>query len=123
MPVNVLASEQTRATAETADTMIKLLNYCTTHLEATLRYHASYMILNIRSDASYLSEREAISRAGVFFYMDSNTDNTIRLTNGAVLIISMVLKHIMSSATEAEIGAVILNSKEGTILYTTLEEL
>jgi hypothetical protein len=28
MPVNVLASEQTKATAETADKIIKLLNYC-----------------------------------------------------------------------------------------------
>jgi hypothetical protein len=64
MPVNVLASEKTRATAATADKIIKLLNYCTTHPEATLRYHASDMILNIHSDASYLSEREAKSRAG-----------------------------------------------------------
>jgi hypothetical protein len=31
MPVNVLASEQTRSTADTADKIIKLLNYCTTH--------------------------------------------------------------------------------------------
>jgi hypothetical protein len=31
MPVNVLASEQTKATAATADKLIKLLNYCTTH--------------------------------------------------------------------------------------------
>jgi hypothetical protein len=31
MPVNVLASEQTRATAATADKIIKLLNYCTLH--------------------------------------------------------------------------------------------
>jgi hypothetical protein len=31
MTVNVLASDQTRATAATADKIIKLLNYCTTH--------------------------------------------------------------------------------------------
>jgi hypothetical protein len=36
MPVNVLASEQARATAATADKIIKLLNYCTTHPEANL---------------------------------------------------------------------------------------
>jgi hypothetical protein len=33
MSVNVLSSEQTRATAETADKIIKLLNYCTTCME------------------------------------------------------------------------------------------
>jgi hypothetical protein len=102
---------------------IKLLNYCTTHPEATLRYHASYMILNIHNDASYLSEREAISRAGGFFYMGSNTDKANKLTNGAILIISTVLKHVMSSAAEAETGIVFLNAKGGTVLCTTLEEV
>jgi hypothetical protein len=74
MPVNVLTSEQTRATDETAGNIIKLLNYFTTHPEATLRYHASDMILNIHSDMSNLSERKAKRRAGGFFCMGSNTD-------------------------------------------------
>jgi hypothetical protein len=38
------------------------------------------------------------------------------------LIISKVLKHGMSSAAEAEIGAVFINAKEGAVLRTTLEE-
>jgi hypothetical protein len=98
-----------------------IIKYCTTHPEATLRYHASDMILNIHSDTSYLSEREAKSQAGDFFYMGSTTDAPKKLTNGAILIISTVLKHVMSSTAEAEIGAVFLNAKEGTVLYTTLE--
>jgi hypothetical protein len=44
-----------------------------------------------------------------------------KLTNRAILIISKVLKHVMSSAAEAEIGAVFINAKEGAILHTTLE--
>jgi hypothetical protein len=55
MPINVLASEQTKATSDTADKVIKLLNYCNTHPETKIRYHASGMILYIHSDASYLS--------------------------------------------------------------------
>jgi hypothetical protein len=47
MPINVLASEQTKATSDTADKVIKLLNYCTTHPETKIRYHASDMILYI----------------------------------------------------------------------------
>jgi hypothetical protein len=112
MPFNVLPSEKTRATADTAEKNNKLLNYCTTHPEETLRYHASGMILNIHSDASYLSEREIKSRAGDLFYIGSTTDNTNRLTNGAILIISIILKHIMSSAAEAEMGA--LTRRTGT---------
>jgi hypothetical protein len=45
------------------------------------------------------------------------------LTNGAILIISKVLKNVMSSAAKAEIGGVFINAKEGAFLRTTLEEL
>jgi hypothetical protein len=81
------------------------------------------MILHIHSDTSYLSENEAKSRSGGFFYMGNTRKNDRKLTNGATLIISKVLKHMMSSAAEAEIGAVFLNAKEGAVLRTTLEEL
>jgi hypothetical protein len=123
MPINVLASEQSNATEVTADKVIKLLNYCNTHPETKIRYHASDKILHIHSDASYLSENEAKSRAGGFFYMGSNAKTDQTLTNGAILIISKVLKHIMSSTAEAEIGPVFINAKEGAVLRTTLEGL
>jgi hypothetical protein len=123
IPINVLASEQSKATEVTADKVIKLLNYCNTHPETKIRYNASDMILYIHSDASYLSENESRSRAGGFFYMGSDTNTNKKLTNGAILIISKVLKHVMSSAAEAEIGAVFINAKVGSVLRTTLEEL
>jgi hypothetical protein len=81
------------------------------------------MILHIHSDASYISEDEAKSRAGGFCYMGNATKHPKKLTNGAILIISKVQKHIMSSAAEAEIGAVFINAKEGAVLRTTLEKL
>jgi hypothetical protein len=55
--------------------------------------------------------------------MGSNINTDKKLTNGAILILSKVLKHVMSSAAEAEIGAVFINAKEGAVLRTTLEEL
>jgi hypothetical protein len=123
MPINVLDSEQSNATEVTADKVIKLLNYRNTHPETKIRYHTSDMILHIHSDGSYLSENEAKSRAGGFFYMGNTSKNDKKLTNGAILIISKVLKHVMSSAEEAEIGAVFINAKEGAVLRATLEEL
>jgi hypothetical protein len=103
LPVNVLASEQTQATAATAYKVIKLLKYYAPHPEAKFRYHASDMILHIHNDALYLSEREAKGRSGGFCYMASNIDSKNNLTNGAILIISTILNHVMSSAAEAEI--------------------
>jgi hypothetical protein len=81
------------------------------------------MIIYIHSDASYLSEREAKSRSGGFFYMGNSAYTAKKLTNRAILIISTVLKHVMSSAAEAEIWAVFITAKEGAVLRTPLEEL
>jgi hypothetical protein len=123
MPINVQASEQSNTTEVTADKVIKLLNYCNTHPETKIWYHASDMILHSHSDASYLSENEAKTRAGGFFYMGNTSQNDKKLTNGAILIRSKVLRNVMSSAAEAEIGAFFINAKEGAVLRTTLEEL
>jgi hypothetical protein len=69
----------------------------------------------------FLKEKQKVGQGGGV-YMVSNTDKAIRLTNGVILIISTVLKPVMSLAAEGESGAVFLNSKEGTVLYTTPEE-
>jgi hypothetical protein len=113
LPINALASEKSRATAVTAEKVIKLINYCNTHPESKIRYHASDMILHIHSDASYLSEKEAKSISGGFCYTGSSTNTDKKLTNGAILIISKVLKHVMSSGAEAEIGEVFIDTNEG----------
>jgi hypothetical protein len=55
--------------------------------------------------------------------MGNNNKNDKKLTSGAILIVSKVLKHVMSSEAEAEIGAVFINAKEGAVLRTTLEEV
>jgi hypothetical protein len=52
---------------------------------------------------------------------DTKTDKNLEMAQ--FFIICKVLKHVMSSAAEAEIGAVFINAKEGAVLSTTLEEL
>jgi hypothetical protein len=115
MSVNVLTSEQTKASTATSDKFINVLNYWQTHPEAKLGYHVSGMILNIHSDTSHLSEREAKSRLGEFFYMGIIIDNAKILTNGENLMMHMIIKHVMSSSAKAEIGSVFLNAKASTV--------
>ena len=43
--------------------------------------------------------------------------------NGAVHVVATIIKNVMASAAEAELGALFINAKEGTILRTTLEEM
>jgi hypothetical protein len=81
------------------------------------------MILHIHSDASYLSENEAKSRAGGILLHGQQQQHRQKTYQRGNLNISKVLKHVMSSAAEAEIGAVFINAKEGAVLRTTLEEL
>jgi hypothetical protein len=68
MALSAIAVEQTKATAKTMSRCIQLLDYLAGHSEAKVRFHASDMILNIHSNASYLSEAKARSRTcGNFF--------------------------------------------------------
>jgi hypothetical protein len=53
--LSALASQQTNGTERTLDDAIKFLNYCATHPNATIRYVTLDMILQVHSDASYLS--------------------------------------------------------------------
>jgi hypothetical protein len=83
--IGSLASQQATATEDTEKKLTQLLNYCSTHPDATIRYHASNMILNIHSDAGYLNEPEARSRAGEHFLMSSTPKNGVQQHNGSIL--------------------------------------
>jgi len=56
MALSSIASEQMMATEKTQKRCVQLLDYLASNSEAKLRYRASDMIMNIHSDASYLSE-------------------------------------------------------------------
>jgi hypothetical protein len=73
MPLNDIATEQTKATEKTQAATNQLLYYLATHPDATIRYHTSDMILHIHSDASYLSVSNARSRLGGLFFWRRQT--------------------------------------------------
>ena len=104
--------------------MEQLLDYLSTHPNATNRYRASDMILNIHSDASYLSQTKARSRACGHYFLGwiPQDDEPIKL-NGAIFTLCNVLKWAVASAAEAELGALFLNCKEGQVMRTILEEM
>ena len=100
------------------------LDYMATHPNAKLRYYASDMVLNVHSDASYLSAPNARSRAAGYYFLGSVPKNcqTIKL-NGAIHVLCTVLKLVASLAAKAELGALFINAKEAKTLRLTLEEL
>ena len=110
--------EQTEAQAR------QLMDYFATHPQATIRYYALEIILNIHYDASYLSESRARSRTAENYFLGSipRIGEPISI-NGAIYVHSGILKFVVTSAAEAELGALFLNAKAGNILRTILEEL
>jgi hypothetical protein len=102
--ISSLASQQTTAMGDTEAKLTQLLNYCSTHPDATIRYHASDMILNIHSDAGYLNELEARSRAGGHLCMSSTPKNGVQQHNGSILTLSTILRMVVASAAEAKSG-------------------
>ena len=61
MALSTIASKQSAATKTTVNNVKQLLDYLAWNPDATLQYYALDMILNIHSDALYVSARGANS--------------------------------------------------------------
>jgi hypothetical protein len=122
MLLNDIATEQTKATEKTQAAINQLLYYLVTHPDATVRYHASDMILHIHSNASYLSVSNACSRlGGLFFCGDKSPHEDKR--NVSILNVASIIKNVVASAAESEVGACFQNAQSGAPLRVTLAEL
>jgi hypothetical protein len=122
MPLNDIDTEQTKATEKTQAATNQLLDYLATHPDATIRNHASDMILHIHSDASYLSVSNARSRLGGLFCCGDKPPQEDTL-NGSILNVASVIKNTVASAAESEVGACFQNAQSGAPLRVTLTEL
>ena len=116
-----IATEQANPTKRTMEKVKQFLDYAATQEAAVITYRKSDMILAIHSDASYLSEPKARSRAGGHHFMSE--DEPDPKDNGAILNLAKIIKAVMSSAAEAELGGLFLNAKAAVPIRTTLEEL
>jgi hypothetical protein len=122
MPLNDIATEKTKATEKTQAATNQMLDYLATHPDATIRYHASDMILHIHSDASYLSVSNARSRLGGLFFLGNKPPEQDTL-NGSILNVAAVIKNVVASAAEPEVGACFHNAQSGALLRVTLADL
>jgi hypothetical protein len=122
MPLNDIATEQTKATEKTQASTNQLLDYLATHLDATIRYHASDMILYIHSDASYLSVSKARSRLGGPFLLGKKSPKQ-DIFNRSILNVASVIKNVVASSAKSEVGACFHNAQSGTPLRVTLSKV
>ena len=79
------------------------------------------MVLAAHSDASFHNETKGRSRAGAHIFLSE--DDPIPKWNGPVLTIAQIIKFVMSSASEAELGALYITAKEIVPPRNTLDEM
>ena len=102
----------------------QLLDYLHSNPNSVTRFRSSDMILNVHSDASYLSSGSGRSRAGGHFFMGSLPRDGVPIQlNGNIAVTWAILKIVASSEAEAELGALFLNTKEARITQLTLAKL
>jgi hypothetical protein len=116
-----IAATQAAPTGLSMALIKQILDYVTTHPDAILTYKKSNMVLAVHSNALYLSESKAWSQAGGHFFMTSDTDD--QPNNGAVLNVSQIIKSVMSSAADAELGALYINACEAVPMRNLLDEM
>ena len=119
--LNTLATAQTKGDEKTLLAMKHFLDYCATHPNATIRFQASDMILKIHSDASYLSETEARSRVGGYFFL-GNKNETLQ-HNGPIHIIAKIIKNVVSLTAEVEIAGIYTCAIDTIPIRLYLEEM
>jgi hypothetical protein len=124
MALITIVSKQSKGRQNTMLKTKQLMDYLAAHPNAMVRFHASNMILNIHSKASYLSEANARSQVCGHFIMGWKADPTkpIKLY-GAFFTLCAILRFVVASAAKAELGSLFLTCKQAIIFQLTLEEM
>ena len=122
-PLSKLSIGQAKPTTQTYDAILHFLQYAASYPNASIRYRPSAMRLIIHSDASYLSESNARSRAGGIHFLSTNGDPLQAPRNGAIDVISSIIPTVVSAASEAEIAALFINGQAAVAARNTLADL
>jgi hypothetical protein len=118
--VNKISMQQANPTKATLKAIDRLLSYAEKYPDATIEIYPSDMQLCAQSDASYLSETSARSRAGAILYFGLTPEQSI---NGAIDYISQVIPTVCSSVAEAEYAALFLTGRAVTYVRNILEDM
>ncbi len=119
--LNAIATQQASPTKKTMERVRQLLDYAASQEEAVLTYQSSGMVLAVHSDAGYLNESKSRSRVGGHFFLSNNIQYP--QNNRAILTIAQIIDVVMSSAAEAELGALFINAKEAVHVQRMLTEM
>ena len=118
--LNNIATATVNGTEATLAATKHFLNYAASNPNAEIIYRASSMILQTHSDAAYLVAPQSRSRMGGYHFLGDRNRESF---NGPILVLAKIIKHVMSSACEAEVGALFMNAQQAVPIRNCLINL
>ena len=122
--LNEIRTMQAKPTEATNAKAQMLMDYLHFHPDATLRYHASDMILQFEADSAYLVLPKVRSRAAAWYILGNDPTTTSKpMSNAPLHVLCNTLKNVVSSAAEAETGGIFLATQKACPMRIVLAEL
>ena len=112
--LSAIASEQSKPTDETMNKCKQFLNYVATHPNAIITFiqSKSDMVLAVSSNAHRISSNQKSTKPSRRTFLHVKRHAVPTKQNGAILNIAQIIKSVMTSAAEAEMGALYINARE-----------
>ena len=119
--LSYIGAQQAATTECTNEAINQLLDYSATYPADGILYCSNDMVLCAHSDAGFHNESKGRSRAVAHIFL-SEKDPMPRW-NGPVLTLYHIIKSVMSSNPEAELGALFITTQEMVSMRNPLEEM
>ena len=92
-----------------------------TYPDDVIIYRSSIVVLAVHSDAGFHNKFKGWSRAGAHVFLAE--DDPFPRWNGPILTVAQIIKFVMTSAAEAELGALFITTQKMIALRHTLIEM
>ena len=119
--INAIGAQQASATEATNEAVATLLDYVSTYPDDGLLFRSSDMVIAAHADAGFHNETKGRSRAGAHIFLAE--DDPFPKWNGAILTVAQIIKFVMASAAEAELGTLFIAAQKILPLHQTLIEM
>ena len=117
--LTAIGSQQASATQRTNKASDQILDYCATYPAYGILYRSSNMVLCAHSDTGFHNESKGRSRSRAHIFLSEN--DAMPRWNGPVLTLAKIIKIVMSSASEADLGEMFITAQEMIAMRQTLQ--
>jgi hypothetical protein len=116
--ISAISARQFKATIATEQAVNLLLDYVATYQNDYIAYQSSNMILFVHVNAGFLNKTKSCSRAGAHIFLLEG--DHYPCFNTAILSTAQIIKFVMALATELELAALFITTREMTPHRQTL---